>query len=128
VVGNPPYVRVQGLKENYLEQTKYYEKNYVSATGSYDIYALFMEKGFKLINKKGLVSFILPHKFLITDFGSGIRKFFVEKRAVESLLHFGSELVFSEASTYTCIVTLSKKNKEKILFKKVNPNKISEIF
>ena len=87
-----------------------------------------MEKGFKLINKKGLVSFILPHKFLITDFGSGIRKFFVEKRAVESLLHFGSELVFSEASTYTCIVTLSKKNKEKILFKKVNPNKISEIF
>ena len=128
VVGNPPYVRVQGLKENYLEQTKYYEKNYVSATGSYDIYALFMEKGFKLINKKGLVSFILPHKFLVTDFGSGIRKFFVEKRAVESLLHFGSELVFSEASTYTCIVTLSKKNKEKILFKKVNPNKISEIF
>ena len=128
VVGNPPYVRVQGLKENYLEQTKYYEKNYVSATGSYDIYALFMEKGFKLINKKGLVSFILPHKFLITDFGSGIRKFFVEKRAVESLLHFGSELVFSEASTYTCIVTLSKKNKEKILFKKVNPNKISETF
>ena len=128
VVGNPPYVRVQRLKENYLEQTKYYEKNYVSATGSYDIYALFMEKGFKLINKKGLVSFILPHKFLITDFGSGIRKFFVEKRAVESLLHFGSELVFSEASTYTCIVTLSKKNKEKILFKKVNPNKISETF
>ena len=128
VVGNPPYVRVQGLKENYLEQTKYYEKNYVSATGSYDIYALFMEKGFKLINKNGLVSFILPHKFLVTDFGSGIRKFFVEKRAVESLLHFGSELVFSEASTYTCIVTLSKKNKEKILFKKVNPNKISEIF
>ena len=128
VIGNPPYVRVQGLKENYLEQTKYYEKNYVSATGSYDIYALFMEKGFKLINKKGLVSFILPHKFLVTDFGSGIRKFFVEKRAVESLLHFGSELVFSEASTYTCIVTLSKKNKEKILFKKVNPNKISEIF
>ena len=128
VIGNPPYVRVQGLKENYLEQTKYYEKNYVSATGSYDIYALFMEKGFKLINKKGLVSFILPHKFLVTDFGSGIRKFFVEKRAVESLLHFGSELVFSEASTYTCILTLSKKNKEKILFKKVNPNKISEIF
>ena len=128
VVGNPPYVRVQGLKENYLEQTKYYEKNYVSATGSYDIYALFMEKGFKLINKNGLVSFILPHKFLVTDFGSGIRKFFVEKRAVESLLHFGSELVFSEASTYTCIVTWSKKNKEKILFKKVNPNKISETF
>ena len=128
VVGNPPYVRVQGLKENYLEQTKYYEKNYVSATGSYDIYALFMEKGFKLINKNGLVSFILPHKFLVTDFGSGIRKFFVEKRAVESLLHFGSELVFSEASTYTCIVTLSKKNKEKILFKKISPNKISETF
>ena len=128
VVGNPPYVRVQGLKENYLEQTKYYEKNYVSATGSYDIYALFMEKGFKLINKNGLVSFILPHKFLVTDFGSGIRKFFVEKRAVESLLHFGSELVFSEASTYTCIVTLSKKNKGKILFKKISPNKISETF
>ena len=127
VIGNPPYVRVQGLKENYLEQTKFYEQEYKSATGAYDIYVLFMEKAFKLINEKGFVSFILPHKFLITDFGEGIRKYFVENKAVKSLVHFGSDLVFSEASTYTCIVTLSKGKKDNIYFKKINPNKLLEI-
>ena len=127
VIGNPPYVRVQGLKENYLKQTKFYEQKYKSATGAYDIYVLFMEKAFKLINKKGFVSFILPHKFLITDFGEGIRKYFVENKAVKSLVHFGSDLVFSEASTYTCIVTLSKEKKDKIYFKKISPSKLLEI-
>jgi hypothetical protein len=124
VIGNPPYLRVQGLKEHYFDLTKFYEKNYVSATGNYDIYVLFLEKSFTLINKKGIVSFILPHKFLVTDFGCGIRKFFKEKTAVEKIIHFGSDLVFEEAATYTCIINLTTTFKDKILFKKINPNDI----
>jgi hypothetical protein len=126
VIGNPPYVRVQGLKEHYYDQTLFYESNYTSATGNYDIYALFMEKSFQLISDTGIVSFILPHKFLVTDFGVGIRKFFVENSAVESLVHFGSELVFSDASTYTCIVNLSRRKKDKVLFKKISPTELLE--
>ncbi|MCG8776448.1 Eco57I restriction-modification methylase domain-containing protein, partial [Tenacibaculum finnmarkense] len=128
IIGNPPYVRKQGLMEHYPEMCNFYEKKYQSATANYDIYALFMEKCYHLINLKGIVSFILPHKFLVSDFGAGIRQFFKENKAVENLVHFGSEIIFKEASTYTCIIDLTKKEKQKIKFKKLLSNQIYEPF
>lgn len=128
VIGNPPYVRKQGLVEHYPEMCTYYESKFMSATANYDIYALFMEESYKLINNKGIVSFILPHKFLVSDFGAGMRGFFKENTAVENLVHFGSEIVFKEASTYTCIVDLTKSKKEKVKFKKVNPSNLADGF
>ena len=126
VIGNPPYVRIQGLKANYEKESLFYEKNYQSATANYDIYALFIEKSFQLINSKGIVSFILPHKFLISDFGKGIRGFLLKHKALEQLLHFGSNMVFADASTYTCIINLSHNNEE-IKFKHIEPEKTNLI-
>ncbi|RRS30202.1 MAG: hypothetical protein P794_08005 [Epsilonproteobacteria bacterium (ex Lamellibrachia satsuma)] len=125
VIGNPPYIRVQGLKSNYANESEYYEKHYMSAVGNYDIYVIFMERSFTLLNERGRMSFILPHKFLVSSFGKGIRKFLVEHNAIESLLHFGSNMVFEDASAYTSIVTLSHDNK---IFKFINiePSKIFE--
>lgn len=127
IIGNPPYVRVQSLKENYFSQTEFLEKTYVSATGKYDLYAIFMESSYNLINQFGLVSFILPHKFLVADFGNGIRKFLSKNKAVESIVHFGSDIVFNDASTYTCIVNLQKKADE-LKFVKIKPLKITNSF
>lgn len=127
VIGNPPYVRVQGLKSNYENEAKLYEEKFISATGNYDIYVLFMEQSFKMLNKTGKLGYILPHKFLISDFGSGIRGFLSQNRAVEKLLHFGSEMVFEDASTYTCIITLSHNN-EKLYFKSLSPKEIFNPF
>ncbi|NCD11318.1 MAG: restriction endonuclease subunit M [Epsilonproteobacteria bacterium] len=127
VIGNPPYVRVQGLKSNYEDEAKLYEAKYQSATGNYDIYALFLEMSFGMLKPTGKLSYILPHKFLISDFGSGLRGFLAENKAVESLLHFGSEMVFEEASTYTCIVTLSHDNKH-LKFKSISPKDIFDEF
>ncbi len=123
VIGNPPYIRVQGLKANYKNETEYYEEIYKSATGKYDIYALFIEKSFTILNKSGKLSFILPHKFLIADFGYGVRGFLAQNKAVEKLLHFGSEMVFQDASAYTCILTLSHQN-DNLYFKTISPSKI----
>ena len=120
IIGNPPYLRVQGLRENFEKESIFYEKTFESATGRFDVYVLFMEKSFKLIKKDGIVSFILPHKFLISDFGEGIRGFLVNNKSVESILTFGSEMVFADASTYTCIINLSQNNSE-IKFKEVKP-------
>jgi tRNA1(Val) A37 N6-methylase TrmN6 len=128
VIGNPPYVRKQGLVEHYPEMCDFYEKQYQSATANYDIYALFMERSFDLINNTGIVSYILPHKFLVTDFGAGIRKFFKEHQAVKSILHFGSEMVFADASTYTCIINLDKSSKDRVCFKKIMPLDINKSF
>jgi len=123
IIGNPPYVRVQSLKEFYFDQTIHLESNYISATGKYDLYVLFMERSDSLINKGGLVSFILPHKFMVSDFGLGIRKFLNENKLIYEILHFGSNIVFQQAATYTCIITLKKKC-SKIKFLQINPSDI----
>lgn len=127
IIGNPPYVRVQGLKSNYENEALLYEEKFQSATGKYDLYALFMEMSFKMLKEEGKLSYILPHKFLIADFGSGIREFFVQNRAVESLLHFGSEMVFQDASAYTCIINLSHNN-DVLKFKHIKPVEIGKYF
>ena len=123
VIGNPPYLRVQGLRENYEEESKFHEQKYNSATGRFDFYILFMERGFSLLNKDGILSFILPHKFINADFGTGIRKFIYENKALNYLVHFGAEQVFDKASVYTCIIGLSHGNKE-FNFAQVNPKEI----
>ena len=128
VIGNPPYLRVQGLRENFEKESKFYDANFKSATGRFDIYVLFMEKSFDLIKTdSGVISYILPHKFLISGFGEGIRSYLIEKKGLESLIHFGSEMVFADASTYTCIIKLSYKNK-KIKFVDIKPQEISSPF
>ncbi len=127
IIGNPPYVRVQSLKEHYFDQTLYFEKKFISATGKYDLYALFMEKSNHIINAKGLISFILPHKFLIADFGTGIRKYLSKNKLVDSIIHFGSQIVFQEASTYTCIINL-KRNCSEVKFIEIYPSEILNYF
>ena len=124
VIGNPPYLRIQGLKEAYPEMTKYYDNTYKAATGNYDIYVLFLERSYQLINRMGLVSFILPHKFLISDFGAGIRQFFSLNKGISELIHFGSELVFKDASTYTCILTISKQPNVGINYRNTIPSNL----
>ena len=107
VIGNPPYLRGQGLKEHFNNETLFYEKNYLSSTGNYDLY-LFIERSYLLVKNKSVASLILPHKFLISEFGKGICAFLLEKKYIESIVHFGSELIFRDATTYTCILKLTK--------------------
>lgn len=125
IIGNPPYLRVQGIKENHLKQSLFLETNYLTAKGRYDLYILFIEKSYSLINSSGKVSFILPHNFINGNLGESIRDFLIEKNCLEEILHFGSYLVFDEASTYTCILTLSNNNNI-VKYSSINPKKIFE--
>lgn len=127
VIGNPPYLRIQGLQNAYPKMVSYYDNQFQSASGNYDIYVLFIERALDLINQSGQVSFILPHKFLISEFGEGIRRLLSKDKLVSSLLHFEENLVF-EVTTYTCILTLDKKPKDELKFNFINPQKIQEPF
>jgi len=120
VIGNPPYARIQTLQLTQPESVPYYKNNYISAKGNFDIYILFLEKGFALLNKKGGLSYILPHKFFQAKFGLPIRKFFVKNKALSHIVRFGAEQVFESSTTYTCLLFLSKMANEKFLFAEIN--------
>lgn len=63
IIGNPPYIRIQTMKEWAPVEVELYKDLYRSAgAGNYDIYVVFVEKALGLLNKTGRLGFILPHK------------------------------------------------------------------
>ncbi len=109
VIGNPPYVRLQTLRDAGIDKLDYYKKGFSAArSGNYDIYVLFIERGLGLLVKKGLLGFIVPHKFFNAQYGEPIRTLIAEGRNLFKTVHFGVQQVFEGATTYTCIIVLKK--------------------
>ncbi|MBR5972439.1 MAG: Eco57I restriction-modification methylase domain-containing protein [Paludibacteraceae bacterium] len=100
VIGNPPYLRIQGIRESDSVFADYLINHYKSATGSFDLYVTFAEKGLSLVNHSGFVNFIMPTKWTNSAFGKGLRKLISEKEAACEIINFGAYQVFN-ASTYT---------------------------
>ena len=60
ILGNPPYISAVSMARNQSEK-ECYKKNYPEATGSYDIYILFLLKTVNLLNRTGVYSWIIPN-------------------------------------------------------------------
>jgi type I restriction-modification system DNA methylase subunit len=118
ILGNPPYVRIQGFPR---KQTEYFSRHYQSAKGNYDLYVNFVERAFDLIRPDGKVGLIVPNKFFKTDYGVGLRKFISYNNALEKVVDFGSKQVF-QATTYTCLLFLSKGEKMSCQYASADPN------
>jgi adenine-specific DNA-methyltransferase len=82
---------------------------------------VFVEKGFSLLNKNGLMGYILPSKFLATDYGEPLRKLLAEKHAVFEVVDFRHEQVFDGPTTYTCLLFLSARPNETLLYSIASP-------
>lgn len=120
VIGNPPYIRIQAMKEWAPKEVEYYKKTYHSASkGNYDIYVVFVEKGLDLLKEKGLLGYILPHKFFNAKYGQQLRSIIVDGQNLDKVVHFGDQQVFEKATTYTCLLFLNKTPRKKFNFLKV---------
>ncbi|MDR2966537.1 MAG: Eco57I restriction-modification methylase domain-containing protein [Methanobacteriaceae archaeon] len=127
VIGNPPYVRIQLLKQD-KNSVKYFKENYDSAVGSYDIYNLFVEKGLKLIDNHSHLGFILPNRFISANYGKGLRDLITNTSSLNSIINFKDNQIFKGASTYTCLLFLEK-NSNKFKYAEINDlNFSSKIF
>jgi type I restriction-modification system DNA methylase subunit len=112
IVGNPPYVRIQGFPRLQLD---YFSKHYNSARGNFDLYVNFIERGYKLLKRGGLLGQIVPNKFFKTDYGEGLRRLIVTNTALEKIVDFGANQVF-DATTYTCLLFLAKSSHFKFFY------------
>lgn len=100
VIGNPPYLRIQGIKKDNSKLAETLSKTYESATGSYDLYSVFTEKALELTKESGILNFIMPVKWTNAAFGKGLRKLVSKRNAANRIISFGAYQVFN-ASTYT---------------------------
>lgn len=99
VIGNPPYVHLESILDtsNQLQMAGYRTYNKRG-----DLYCVFVEKGFQLSKPNGIVSYIMPNKWLQAGYGKELRAYFLSKR-LERLIDFGDIQIFEGATTYPCI-------------------------
>jgi methylase of polypeptide subunit release factors len=120
VIGNPPYIRIQGLQGTSAQDVEFYKKHYKAASkGNYDIYVVFVEKGLSLLNEKGRLGYILPHKFFNAQYGEPLRGLIAHGKHLAKVVHFGDQQVFESATTYTCLLFLDKAGHDEFEFERV---------
>lgn len=104
VIGNPPYVNLEKIKQD-SEQLAC--MNYATYSKRGDLYCLFVERGYQILRKNGIFSYIMPNKWLQAGYGKELRKLFLDQNLI-TLIDFGDLQIFEGATTYPCIF-ISKK-------------------
>ena len=115
VIGNPPYIRIQTMKEWAPLEVEIYKEVYQSArAGNYDIYVVFVEKALSLLNERGRMGYILPHKFFNSQYGAALRGLVASGKHLGTVSHFGTSR-FSMAQQLTLAFCSSIKKATMIL-------------
>ena len=108
------------MKEWAPLEVEYYKRAYAAAgKGNYDIYVVFVERALQLLNPRGRLGFILPHKFFNAQYGEPLRKLLAGGRHLAEIVHFGDQQVFHDATTYTCLLFLDRAGRDAFRFERV---------
>lgn len=138
IIGNPPYISLEKLSEDVKAYAKMHRIDeeeqkeipvYSTLEPRGDIYSLFVERGLQILKDGGLLAYILPNKWMKVGYGKPLRKLFLESNLTE-VIDFGDNQIFADATTYTCIIRMTKaKSEGQILsssFYSVNPKTLAE--
>ena len=109
IVGNPPYMKSEDMKNITPLELPLYKTNYESAYKQFDKYFLFLEQGINLLTEDGILGYIVPSKFTKVGAGKKLRELLADKEYLHSIVSFGANQVFAEKTTYTCLLILNKK-------------------
>jgi adenine-specific DNA-methyltransferase len=114
IVTNPPYVKLQNLAAAYRKNlaNKYGE----FAIGSYSLSILFLIAMYELLEKDGSIGIITQNNLFTSLAGENIREYLQAHRAISKILDFSHNKVFENASAYTCLIFMDKKNKDNISY------------
>ena len=116
VIGNPPYITVAlGKKQNFFEEKditalKMLYKDVFEYKGN--TYALFLSKAIDLLNKHGVLAYIIPNTLLLNSTFENIRKHILINTDINTLLNFKSS-IFEGAETGGNLIVILDKQKKK---------------
>lgn len=109
VIGNPPYVQIQGMEKELKEGYK--EANYKNYVLTGDIYQLFFEKSLDVLKIGGIVGMITSNKWMRAGYGAITRDYFYRNANVNGVIDLGAGR-FQGATVDTSIILYSKKDDE----------------
>jgi len=105
VIGNPPYVRQEKIKE----MKPILKGQYDCYTSMADLYVYFYERGFQVLKTGGILTYISSNKYFRAGYGKKLRKFLNNKAGLHQLINFGDAPVFTSIA-YPSIIILCKEN------------------
>jgi type II restriction/modification system DNA methylase subunit YeeA len=107
VIGNPPYIRQELLKDI----KPYLKDNYEVYYGSADLYQYFVQKGVEILRDKGYFHYIISKKWMRTNYGKPLREW-AQNYQIKSIIDFGDLPVFEAATVYPCLLQIQNTNSE----------------
>ncbi len=105
VIGNPPYVRYENIT---LEDRKTYSQLFRTAHERFDLYHLFVEKGYNLLREGGRLCYIMPIRFAKGRSGLELRRLLLGKSRIKTIINFDNCSVFGSILPYPMILDLVK--------------------
>lgn len=102
VIGNPPYIQLQTM--GVISDT-YKNEAFETFNKTGDIYCLFVEQGMDLLCKDGVLTYIMPNKWMQAGYGKELRLYLSKKRIL-NFVDFSDYQIFANATTYVCIPLL----------------------
>ncbi|MDA3054000.1 MULTISPECIES: Eco57I restriction-modification methylase domain-containing protein [unclassified Campylobacter] len=104
VLGNPPYVRQEMIKE----QKPHLQKLYKAYCGTADLFVYFYELGLNLLKNGGLLGFICSNKFFRASYGQNLRELILQNSQILAIADFNGVKVFDDATVDSAITILQK--------------------
>ncbi len=118
VIGNPPYMRVQEIQSSQPTQKLYYESQYQNAKAAYDLANIFFELAINISSQHSNNAYIFPHKFFNAASSDVFRTYLKTGQYIDEIAHFGANMVFEDADTYTCVAQFSKRASDGFQFQR----------
>ncbi|GAA9890530.1 class I SAM-dependent DNA methyltransferase [Helicobacter pylori] len=110
IIGNPPYIRQEQIREiKPLLQKQYH--NFYNSTA--DIYTYFFALAYNLLKEKGFNAFITSNKYARAKYGAKLRELLLKKTTLVSYMELNALKVFESAAVDTSIVSFIKQTPPK---------------
>lgn len=120
ILGNPPYMKTEDIKNIIPMEYAPYILKYKSAYKQFDKYFIFIERAISLLKDGGKLGYIVPNKFMKVGSATRLREIIAKGRHLKALVSFGANQVFADKSTYTCIIVLQNSRCDSFYYSEVN--------
>ncbi|GHP76688.1 type II restriction endonuclease Eco57I subunit R [Helicobacter pylori] len=110
IIGNPPYIRQEQIREIKPLLQKQYPDFYNSTA---DIYTYFFALSYHLLKDKGFNAFITSNKYARAKYGAKLRELLLKKTTIVSYMELNALKVFESAAVDTSIMSFIKQEPPK---------------
>ncbi|RVZ96887.1 class I SAM-dependent DNA methyltransferase [Helicobacter pylori] len=110
IIGNPPYIRQEHIKDLKPLLQKQYQDFYNSTA---DIYTYFFALALNLLKEKGFSAFITSNKYARAKYGAKLREWLLKKTTLVSYMELNALKVFESAAVDTSIMNFIKQDPPK---------------